>query len=928
MQLDDYILTQFIGKGSFGEVYLTKKKDSDFLFATKRMPKDLVENPKYSKYFNNEILILRKLYHKNIIKLEALKKTKNHYYVIMEYCNGGTLNECLEKYKLLYHRPFTEEIVQCLMRQIVSAVNYIHELKIIHRDLKLDNILVKFENEEDKNKVNLLKSEIKIIDFGFSAHKDQSGLLTTAIGSPLNMDPIILKKFNSNSTVNKELGYDEKADLWSLGTLCYQMLIGNSTFDAYNLKELALKIEEGDYKVPTNLSKEVVSFLNAMLQYKPEKRLASNKLIRHAFLIKDIKDFSKIDLNKVSNKVYGGELKINIKNNNTIWSIFNEEDEQKLNNIPEEILATETPISESQYLGNLNNGNNEMLITKEPFNIEKNFLDKEFKTANSTPIEGLSFTTKSFSGPEKDNSSEISKVQNNSNNQNEENNKTPMKIPVFQQNNNNNFNPKTPQISGKENMKIEDKIVTITGQIFSSDVHLGRNNQIKKQVSLNNQNKNEQINMNLMNKFQQTPEKEIVSNNLNGPQQNNFDIMRTATAKQIIPKNIYQNQMNLMNNPQLNLKGQIQNQNNQGLHQQIGLPSTNKEQKIQPNQNLQKQMSLNQNPNRQLQINQQNQIKNNNQYLNNQLINNQFQRNQMQNNPNKLINNNQIHTKQISNNIIQNNQLLNKQIQNKNITIQNKQNINNKMKADNNIQNNQIQNRQISNIPIQNKQAQNIIFPQNQIQNQNAKNLNNPNIINKIPNNLQYNQSNISSKIKNNLGNNLPQQLLQNPNQPNQIYKAIQQNKTVQQPSTNQIKTPLQVGQCPIKPQINLNQNNINQINQGPINQIQKIQKVDSQQNKTIGIPLANQKVCSDKALNKFKNTLNSNKNVPKINQPILKIQTDRTGNQVNPTPNPKQILIDRGRISENNLVFLQRPRIAVSPFAVMRPVLYLQKNN
>ena len=894
MQLDNYILTQFIGKGSFGEVYLTKKKDSDFLFATKRMSKALVENPNYKKYFNNEILILRKLYHKNIIKLEALKKTKNHYYVIMEYCNGGTLSQCLENYKHLYNRPFTEEIVQCLMRQIVSAINYIHGLKIIHRDLKSDNILVKFENEEDKKKVNLLKSEIKIIDFGFAAYKDQSGLLTTAIGSPLNMDPLILKKFNSTGSTNKELGYDEKADLWSLGILCYQMLIGNCTFDAYNMKELVLKIEEGDYKVPTNLSKEVVSFLNAMLQYKPEKRLPSSKLIRHAFLIKDIKDFTRIDINKVSNKVYGGELKINIKNNNTIWSIFNEEDEQKLNNIPGELLATETPISESQYLGNLNNGNNEMLITKEPFNTEKNFFDKEFKTADSTPIEGIKIKSLSGPIPETANSSEINNINNNSNNQNEENNKTPMKMPVFQKNNNNYFNPKTPQISGKENMKIEDKIVTINGQIFSSDIPLGKNNQIKKQIALNNQIKNEQININLMNKFQKSPEKEIVSNNLNGPQQNMFEIMRTGTAKQIIPKNIYQNKMNLMNNPQLNLKGQIQNINNQGLHQQIGLPSTNKEQKKQTNLNLK---NLNQNQNRQLQINQQNHIKNNNQYLNNQLINNQFQRIQMQNNPNNLINNNQILTNQISNNIIPNNQFLNKQIQNNNI----KQNINNQMKADNNIknnQNNQIHNRQISNIPIQNKQTQNIILPQNQIQNQN------------------------------NLGNNIPQQLLQNPNQPNQIYKVIQQNKPLQQqPSTNQIKTPFQVGQCPIKPQINLNKNNINQIkiNQGPINQIQKMQNVAEQQNKKIALTLANKNLGSDKALNKFKNTLDSNKNIPKLNQPLLQIQTERKGNQVN--PNPKQILIDRRRLSENNLILLPRARIAVSPFAVMRPVLFLQKN-
>ena len=100
MLLDEYTLTQFLGKGTFGEVYLTTKKDSNFLYATKRMSKEFVEDPKYLKYFNNEITILRKLHHKNIVRLEELKKTANHYYVIMEYCNGGTLTECLENIKI------------------------------------------------------------------------------------------------------------------------------------------------------------------------------------------------------------------------------------------------------------------------------------------------------------------------------------------------------------------------------------------------------------------------------------------------------------------------------------------------------------------------------------------------------------------------------------------------------------------------------------------------------------------------------------------------------------------------------------------------------------------------------------------------------------------------------------------------------------
>ena len=91
------------------------------------------------------------------------------------------------------------------------------------------------------------------------------------------------------------------------------MLLGNSPFDAYNMQELVEKIEEGTYKVPTNLSKEVISFLNGMLQYDPNKRLTAEQLYNHAFLTKNVSEFTHINANMVSGKVYGGQLNIILK---------------------------------------------------------------------------------------------------------------------------------------------------------------------------------------------------------------------------------------------------------------------------------------------------------------------------------------------------------------------------------------------------------------------------------------------------------------------------------------------------------------------------------------------------------------------------------------------------------------------------------------
>ena len=320
MVLKDYILFNIIGKGSFGEVYLTQKKNTDEYLATKRL--DLKQlNPIIQKYLNNEISIMRQLNHPNIIRLVDLYKTTNHYYVIMEYCNGGALSQSLQK----YGKPFPVEIVQYFMRQIVNGLKYIHFNRIIHRDLKLDNILLNYKNIEDKNNFNLLASEVKIIDFGLATKLQPNTLANTAAGSPINMDPCILKKYNKAGGYDKLQGYNEKADIWSLGTICYEMLTGKSLFNVNNLEELKEKVEIGDYNLPTNinLTKELISFINGMLQYNGDLRLSADELSRHDFLVKNINDFTPANLDGISYKLNGINLIINSKKNQTISEMFN-----------------------------------------------------------------------------------------------------------------------------------------------------------------------------------------------------------------------------------------------------------------------------------------------------------------------------------------------------------------------------------------------------------------------------------------------------------------------------------------------------------------------------------------------------------------------------------------------------------------------------
>ena len=404
MIVDNLILEKCIGKGAFGEVYLTSKKGTTEKFATKKLEREQIEKSEAMKYLKNEIIILQNLKHPNIVKYEDVKKTKKHFYIVMEYCNGGELSKALEKYQDRYGKPFSQEIVQYLMRQIIDAFKYIHGMKIIHRDIKLDNILLNFETEEDKDNLNMMKATCKIIDFGFACRISKSGLQYSTLGSPINMDPIILKKLNSTGRKSRQLGYDIKADIWSLGTICYEMLIGKSAFDAEDMEELVSKIEDGTYSVPTNLSREVISFLNAMLQYDSHARLNSLELSRHVFLTRNVKDFHSIDIKKVEKKIVGGDLNINVKRNKSIWAIFNAEDEDKLAKISGNQL--DKPIDEKEELEYENQKQQRNLSPQRNNVYNNNKVEPEIRQISSFPMPNISnvsgYTNNSnsgFSGP-------------------------------------------------------------------------------------------------------------------------------------------------------------------------------------------------------------------------------------------------------------------------------------------------------------------------------------------------------------------------------------------------------------------------------------------------------------------------------------------------------------------------------------------------
>ena len=256
----DITLIKEIGEGLFGKVYLASKKGENTYYSVKMVDKSQYKKDKQYlvEYLNNEINILLDVNHPNILKFNELKETLKNIYIITEYYNGGTLKSFMEKYLESFNKVLSEELVQYIMRQIIEGIKYLHNKKIIHRSICLTNIMINYEDENDLINNNIMKSKIKIIGFLSARYLQKGELIKRVIGVPLTMEPNLIFKANHI----QEYGYDENADIWSLGIIFYQLLIGKNPFNDRNLTKLENELKKGDYYIPTTLSKEAISFLN------------------------------------------------------------------------------------------------------------------------------------------------------------------------------------------------------------------------------------------------------------------------------------------------------------------------------------------------------------------------------------------------------------------------------------------------------------------------------------------------------------------------------------------------------------------------------------------------------------------------------------------------------------------------------------------
>eukprot|EP00826_Nyctotherus_ovalis_P021356 TRINITY_DN1687_c0_g1_i3.p1 TRINITY_DN1687_c0_g1~~TRINITY_DN1687_c0_g1_i3.p1 ORF type:complete len:434 (-),score=142.66 TRINITY_DN1687_c0_g1_i3:145-1338(-) len=302
-KVGEYIIDDLIGSGAYGEVYKgTSVKTPGEVYAIKMISKKNMSE-KVFHYLEREVEILQMMDHKNVVKLKDIKATDNHYYLIFEYCNGGDLSAFRKSKGGL----LPESTIRFILRQIVEGLNELYRKKAIHRDIKLSNVLFSYPNEEAKIKE---KPIIKLGDFGFARlmtqfEGDEESISDAMepmsfVGTPLNMAPELFHKEP----------YSFKADIWSLGTIIYELACGKNCYTGRNKEDLIQNIDKSLYRIPKvlKLSIECMDILNACLQFNPSTRAKWKEIVNHPFISTD--NFTEFDPKEfeASNKIATGIL--------------------------------------------------------------------------------------------------------------------------------------------------------------------------------------------------------------------------------------------------------------------------------------------------------------------------------------------------------------------------------------------------------------------------------------------------------------------------------------------------------------------------------------------------------------------------------------------------------------------------------------------
>ena len=270
LSIDQFEIGRKLSHGKIGHVYLARVRDVNFVVALKVMNKCDIMEQQLEQQLQREISIQARLNHPNILKLYTYFHDDNRVYLVLEFAAQGEL--C----KVIKHvGRFSDRLASRITRQLIDALQYCHERSIIHRDLKSENILLDHWGN------------IKLSDFGCSIKSET--LRGTRCGTPDYLPPEIIAGEQ----------YDHRVDLWCLGVLTYEMLVGRPPFEQRQSEEwltsfdrdasidkLTTKIDTVcHFRLPPILSPFAADFISALLRRKPADRMSLHEARRHSWIL-------------------------------------------------------------------------------------------------------------------------------------------------------------------------------------------------------------------------------------------------------------------------------------------------------------------------------------------------------------------------------------------------------------------------------------------------------------------------------------------------------------------------------------------------------------------------------------------------------------------------------------------------------------------
>ena len=498
-KISDFELIKELGVGSFGKVYLVYHKKTKHKFALKSIDKLDEVNYEEKSYFSREIEIMYKLNHPNICKLFSHFEDNNYCYFLLQYIPNGSAFDLIPQ---IGKKQQNMKLIASVMKDLISAIYYLHNMQptIVHRDIKPENILL------DEN------SKAYLTDFGWSNYIRNHRIRNTVCGTPLYLPPEMVS----------ETGHNEKADIWCIGVLLFELSTGKVPFEGNDYTTVKYNISRLNISWPSDIEPDVKDLVSKILKKNPNERPSIEKILSHSFFTKYFPNAVK-ELIKPKDQPHKVFI-VNSDDPNT-WS-------------PTKTKVSSTKIPNKTTNNNIKNSNNADNNPINSINSSNNNLDNVKRTKT------MYYKSNLATSPIKENSNNNANNKNISinNNQNLINKMNNNKVniispkPRYTNDNNNNQNNPINNISNNNYRTIDNKTtknITQKNNINSmnkNDNSNRKNNDSNKQKRLKINTNCYNINNNNNNSKNKTSNNNISNYYLTVSNNNNKTISKASTT--------------------------------------------------------------------------------------------------------------------------------------------------------------------------------------------------------------------------------------------------------------------------------------------------------------------------------------------------------------------------------------------------------------